>query len=126
MSHRRYPAVAAVLAGLLLSACAAAPMAPDDALRAAEQAIGNAERERVADFASAELTEAWQMLVAAREAVGREEMVSAGRLAERARVDAELALAKAGAARAQVVNDEMARSSEILKQEMQRNTGGDR
>jgi hypothetical protein len=50
-------------------------------------------------------------------------MVLAQRLAEQSRVDAELASARAEAARAGVVNDEMRKSIDTLKQEMQRNTG---
>ena len=115
---------AAVLMGLLVVAgCAAAPVPPSNALRAAEQAIGNAERERVADYASAELAEAREMLVAARDAVDREDMVMAQRLAEQSRVDAELASAIAGAAKAQAINTEMQTSTRILEHEMQRNTG---
>lgn len=117
-------AATAVLAGLLLVAgCATDPVPPNEALRAAEQAIGNAERERVADYAAVELAEAREMLVAARSAVDREDMVRAERLAKQSRADAELASAKAGAARAQAVNEDMKSSTDILKQEMQRNTG---
>jgi len=47
----------------------------------------------------------------------------AERLAQQARVEAELALAKSQATKAQVVNDEMRKSTDSLKQEMQRNTG---
>jgi hypothetical protein len=50
-------------------------------------------------------------------------MVQAMRLAEQSRVDAELASARAEAARAKVVNDEMLKSIDAMKQEMQRNTG---
>lgn len=117
------PGVAALLGVLTVAGCAAAPLPPDDALRAAQQAIGNAERERVADYASAELAEAREMLVAARDAVDREDMIAAQRLAEQSRADAELASAKAGAAKALAINEEMRTSTRILEQEMQRNTG---
>jgi hypothetical protein len=50
-------------------------------------------------------------------------MVLAQRLAEQTRVDAELAAAKAEAARAEIVNAEMRKSIDTLKHEMQRNTG---
>jgi hypothetical protein len=62
-------------------------------------------------------------LTAANAAVEREEMLLAERLAQQARVEAELALAKSQATKAQVVNDEMRKSTDSLKQEMQRNTG---
>lgn len=113
-----------LLAGLLvLAGCASAPQPPDEALRAASQAITSAERDRVADHAANELAEARELLAAARDAVSREDMVAASRLAEQSRVDAELASAKASAARAQAVNAEMVNSTRILEQEMQRNTG---
>jgi hypothetical protein len=55
--------------------------------------------------------------------VQEEDMVLAQRLAEESRVNAELASARAQAARAKVVNDEMEQSTDALKQEMQRNRG---
>jgi hypothetical protein len=112
------------VAGLLLvSACATVPKPPTEALHAAEVAITNAEQARVADYASPELAEARTKLVAARDAVTKEDMVRAQRLAEQSRADAELASAKAEAVKAKAVNDEMKKSTDTLKQEMQRNTG---
>lgn len=108
---------------LLLNACASAPP-PTSALQAAEQAITNAEKARVADYASPELNSARQNLAAANAASKDEKMVLALRLAEQAKADAELATAKAAAAKAIVVNDDMRKSNTILKQEMQRNNSG--
>lgn len=108
---------------LTFAACASAPKAPLQALQAAEMAITNAEQARVADYASPELTDARQDLSAARKAVTREEMVLAERLAKQSRVNAELAIAKTEAIKAKAVNDEMAESTEALKQEMLRNSG---
>lgn len=51
-------------------------------------------------------------------------MLRAERLAEQSQVEAELALAKSQAVNAKKVNDEMLRSNTSLRQEMQRNTGG--
>jgi hypothetical protein len=112
-----------VAALLMLSACATVPQPPTEALQGAEQAIANAEQARVADYASPELGQAREKLTAARAAVQEEKMVLAQRLAEESRVDAELASAKAEAAKAKTVNDEMRKSTETLKQEMQRNPG---
>lgn len=112
-----------VTALLTLVACASVPLPPTEALQAAELAITNAEKARVADYASPELGMARDKLTAARSAVEQEEMVLAQRLAEQSRVDAELAMAKAEVAKAKLVNDEMKKSTESLKQEMQRNTG---
>jgi uncharacterized protein (UPF0264 family) len=114
-----------LLAGglLALAACASPPKPPTAALQAAELAIASAEQARVADYASLELGEAREKLTAARGAVQQEQMVLAGRLADESRVSAELASAKAEAAKAKAVNDEMRKSTETLKHEMQRNPG---
>ena len=113
----------AVLGLLLLSGCASKPVPPTAELQAAEQAISSAERARVADYASVELSEARDKLSAARIAVRDEEMTKAQRLAVQARADAELASARAEVARARVVNEQMQKGTDTLKQEMQRNTG---
>ncbi len=105
---------------ITITACASAPP-PTQALQAAELAISNAEQARVADYASPELGEAREKLSAARDAVHQEKMVEAQRLAEQARVDAELASAKSEAVKAKSVNDEMKNSTETMKQEMHRN-----
>lgn len=120
--------LSALTAGLMLAACASVPPPPIAALKAAETAIATADRERVADHASPELNEARQNLTAARAAAAKadaseEDMVLAQRLAEQARVNAELATAKAESMKAKAVNDEMQKSIDTLKQEMQRNTG---
>ena len=119
-SSRLATAVASLLA---LAACASVPQAPTEALHAAELAIASAEQARVADYASPELGEAREKLTAARTAVTQEKMVLAQRLAEQSRADAELASAKAEVGKARAVNDEMKKSTDTLKQEMQRNTG---
>ncbi len=116
--------VAYALAGVMaLAACSSTPKPPTEALQAAEQAIETAEQARVADYASPELGEAREKLTAARMAVQEEEMERAQRLAEQSRADAELALARAQASKANVVNDEMKKSTSTIKQEMQRNPG---
>ena len=107
---------------LFLGACASTP-APNEALQAAELAITNAERARVADFAAPELGDARDKLAAARAAVNEENMVLAERLAEQSRVGAELAIAKAEVGKTQTVNDEMKKSTDVMQQEMQRNRG---
>jgi len=113
----------AVASLLLLGACASAPLPPTAELQAAEQAITNAERARVADYASVELSEARDKLAAANNAVLIKEMSRAQRLAQEARADAELATARAEVAKARVVNDQMQKGTDTLKQEMQRTTG---
>ena len=104
--------------------CASTPKAPTEALQAAELAIAKAEQDRVADYASPELSEAREKLAAARVAVAEKEMVRAARLAEQARADAELASAKTQSAKAQEVNAELDKNADILQRELQRNSGG--
>jgi ribosome-associated translation inhibitor RaiA len=114
----------AALAGFLaLSACATAPEPPTRALQAAESAIASAEQDRVATYASAELREAREKLTAARAEVRDEEMVKARYLAEESLVHAELAAAQAEEIKAKAVNDDMQKSIDTLKQEMQRSSG---
>ena len=113
----------AVAGTLALTGCASTPEPPERALAAAEQAISTAEQARVADYASPELGEARRNLTAARDAVQDEEMVIAERYAIQARADAELAIAKAGAAKAREVNEELQASIDALRQEAQRNNG---
>lgn len=116
--------IAIAITGLLtLSACASSPEAPDQAMQAAELAIASAEQARVADSSSPELAQARVKLAAARAEINNDHMVRAERLANEARVDAELASAKAEVSKARTVNDEMKESTETLKQEMQRNEG---
>lgn len=125
-SSRLYYLVPAGIAGvLLLAACASTPE-PTVALKAAEQAIAAADRTRVADTASPELSEAREKLAAAQSAAQAERMVESERLAVESRVDAELAFARIEAAKARAVNEEMERSTDTLTQEMNRNAGDKR
>ena len=112
-----------MLGFLALTASAAKPEVPTQAIQAAELAIKNADQARVADYSSPELTMARDKLTAARTAVEKEDMVVAQQLAEQSRADAELATAKAAVAKEQATNDEIKKSIETLKQEMQRNSG---
>ncbi len=113
----------AIVVVFSLIACASPPAPPAQELAAAEMAINNADRARIADHASAELREARTKLTAARDAVRQEKMILAQQLAEQSRADAELAVAKAEAAKAKAVNDELQKNIDIMKQEMQRNRG---
>ncbi len=122
-SLQRATQILAIGSVLAVAACATTPPEPTVAMKAAEQAIAAADRTRIADAASPELSEAREKLTAAQSAVQAEHMAEAERLALESRVDAELASAKNEAAKAQAVNDEIKQSTAALSQEMQRNTG---
>jgi len=126
-SLQRAATLTAVCSVLSIAACATTPPEPTVAMKAAEQAIATADRTRIADAASPELSEARQKLTAAQAAVQDEKledrMIVAERLALESRADAELASAKNEAAKAKAVNDEIKQSTATLSQEMQRNTG---
>ncbi|HTE39588.1 MAG TPA: DUF4398 domain-containing protein [Steroidobacteraceae bacterium] len=119
----KMPTLYGVALAALLTACASAPAPPTQALQAAETAIADADRTRVADNASPELTDARTQLTAARDAVHNEDMILAQQLAEQSRANAELATAKAEAFKAKAVNDDMRKSIDTLKQEMRRTSG---
>jgi hypothetical protein len=117
---------AAVLAAAVLffAACASAPQPPTGALDAAQSAIVTAERANAGRFAASELGEARDKLAQARDAVEKEEMLTAKRLADESRVTAELASARTESAKALAINTEMERSVNALDEELQR--AGDR
>jgi hypothetical protein len=118
--HKAGPLAGGLLA---LVACASTPPAPTQAILAAEQAIAAAEQTHVAEYAAPQLIEARVKLTAAHAAVQAQNMAPAVRLAEQSRVNAELAAAKTETAKAKAVNDQMQKSIDTLKLEMQRNTG---
>jgi PBP1b-binding outer membrane lipoprotein LpoB len=115
--------VATVLGGaFMITACASTP-APTAQMQAAEQAIAAAQRTDANRHAAAELGAAQARLASANTAVRAKEMESAARLADEARVEAELATARTASVKARMVNDEMKRSTGTLIDEMQRNAG---
>ncbi len=114
-------AIAMLAAGLLLlTGCATPLKPPTQELQAAESAIASAEQARVADYASADLTLARQKLAQANTAVRNEQMAQGEYLAVESRAHAEVALARAEELKARAVNEEMQKSIDTLKQEMER------
>jgi len=122
-SRRRLRFAVAGLALFFAAACASTPPVPTSNLQAAQQAIANAERVDAATHAAAELGEARVKLSSAQKAVEEEDMLTAGRLADEAYADAELAAARSDAAKAHAVNQDMRHSTATLVEEMQRKTG---
>jgi uncharacterized protein DUF4398 len=125
-SRRRLRIAAPGLVLILAAACATTPPVPAPNLQAAQQAIANAERVDAATHAAVELGEARAKLSSAQHAVDGKDMLTASRLADEARAEAELAAARAGAAKADAVNQDMKRSTATLIEEMQRKTGDNR
>jgi hypothetical protein len=111
---------------VLTVGCAGAPPIPSANLQAAQQSIANAERVEAGTHAAAELGEAREKLSAAQRAVEAKKMVDAAWLADEARADADLAVARTGVAKAHMVNADMKRNTETLIEEMQRKTGDSR
>jgi len=118
---------AAGLAGVILlaGACASPPPVPTRSLDAARTAVTTAEKADAGRFAAAELAAAREKLAQADSAVTGENMLAAERLAEQARVEAELASARTDAAKAMAVNADMRKGNDVLRDEMQR-TGDQR
>ena len=114
-----------IASGLTLaSGCASAPE-PTEQLVAARQAVTEAERAQAVEHAAELITESRTKLALAETAVKDRRMEQAARLADEARVDAELATAQTAAAKAEAANDEIRRSTQTMIDEMQRaNAGG--
>jgi hypothetical protein len=110
-----------------LAACATAPQPPTDAFQAADISISNAEKDHAADAAPLEMRTAREKLSAARTAGAvdsdEQHMLQSRRLADEARVDAELAVAKSRLAKADAANLELQKDSNALHQEIQRGPG---
>jgi hypothetical protein len=107
----------------LIAACADTPPAPIAALDAAHLAVTNAERADAGRYASNELAEARIKLDSANTAVTAKQMLSAERLANESRTEAELASARTAEIKANAVNAEMQHGTSTLIEEMQRNAG---
>lgn len=100
----------ALMTAAALTACGSRAARSGDSLDAADLAVTRAEQARVADYAAADLRAAREKLAAARDAARRAEATQDGKLAtqaswlaEEARVDAELATARAQQAKINAV-----------------------
>ncbi len=112
--------MALAVAFVLLSACATAPVPPENSLTAAREAIASAEQAGARQHAGAELDEAQQQLVMAERFVSTEQMIEAERFAHQSLVAAQLASARTEAAKAAAINREMGRGADALIEEMRR------
>lgn len=120
---RPYLRIALPAVLLVTAACASTPPIPTASLQAAQQSIANAERVEAGTHAAVELGEAREKLAAAQLAVNEKKMLAAGWLADEARAEADLAVARTSATKAKAVNVDMERSNATLVEEMQRKSG---
>lgn len=116
------PLAAGLMTVVFLAGCATTPP-PSENLRAAQQAISNAERVEAGRYAAGELNAARTKLASADTAVTEKRMILAQQFADESRAEAELASAKTSATKANAVNDEMKRSTGTLVEEMKRGSG---
>ncbi|MBZ2190555.1 DUF4398 domain-containing protein [Alcanivorax sp. JB21] len=107
----------------ILVGCASTPEPPTGSLTSAREAIASAEQSDARQHAGAELDEAKQKLMQAEKAVESEDMLDAERLAQQARVVAELAIARTATAKASQVNRQLHQDADALNEELQRMGG---
>jgi hypothetical protein len=113
---------AALTSLLFLAGCGSAP--PKEALSQADLAIQDAERSGSSQYEPELLSSARTKLNRAKEKVADDEHEDARRMAEEAIAEANLAAAKAEAAKEANQADEMKKAIEALKQETSRESEG--
>jgi hypothetical protein len=111
----------AALLLLTLGGCATAPM-PTEQLAVAEAAVQRANTTSTQEAAPAELATAVGKLARARSAVTAGDAVLAGRMADEATVDAQLAEQHAQASRAALAARESDTAARVLREEINRKT----
>jgi hypothetical protein len=114
--------IACVSGIVALSACASTPP-PTESLVAARSAISSAETSEAGRYAAPEVGEARDKLAAANTAVTQKDMLGAQRLADEARIEANLASAKTAQVKADSVNSQLQHDNESLVNELQRQSG---
>lgn len=122
MTLHRNPKVIATAAAVALvcSACAAAPDRPDRALARAEAAVDLAQKTGAREYGPAALQRARSGLTQAEAAAANEEYTLALHLAERAELDAELAMAQTSHGKSERALHELRQSIEALQREIAR------
>ena len=106
---------------LLTTACATVPP-PTDLLAAAELSVKQANASRGEEDSSPELRAARIKLAAAHDAVTRREMLEATRLAQEAKLDADVSAARSELARAEFNVETLKKTNEALRQQSLRNS----
>ena len=120
ISGLRNAALCAIAFGIV--ACASAPM-PIEKLAVAKSSIDRAEQAQAAQFAQVELNAARNKFAAAQAAADKKDAEVAGRMADQADVDAQLAEATARAKQQEQMVNEMEASLRDLRNETLRNSG---
>lgn len=105
---------------LVLAACASPGVAPVGELASARASIAQAESAGALEAAPLELLSARDKFAKAEAAVREERFDAARRLAAQAEVEAEVAERKARSVKAQTAAAEIARSNELLRNELER------
>ncbi len=104
----------------LLYGCASTSKAPIAEMASARASISQAESAGAQELAPVDLLSAREKLSKAEAASQDKKFEAAEQLATKAQADAELAERKARAAKAQTAADELARSNEMLRKEINR------
>ncbi len=114
--------VAATLAGLGTSGCASEGPKPTDELTKAHVVVEQADKSGTAQrYAAADLQRAHDELSAAERLSGTQKYNEARAQAQRAEVDADLALARGNSAEQQKAAEDVAKANDTLRQEIKRN-----
>ena len=108
-----------VFGGLVISGCRSVTP-PVGTLSQAELAVQQADKSTASSFAPLELQIARDQLTEAKQAMAAEEYEAARRFADQALVNAQLAEAKAGAGKARSAAEELRKSIQTLRGELER------
>ncbi|MDQ2778746.1 MAG: DUF4398 domain-containing protein [Pseudomonadota bacterium] len=109
---------------VVLAACASPGPPPTSEMATARATIAQAESAGASQSAPVELLAARDHVSKAEAAVRVEKYEDARRLAVQAEADAEVAVSKARAKKAEMAAAEMSRSNDLLRQEIARKRGG--
>jgi hypothetical protein len=122
MTVHKHLVIAALAAAAVVAGCASKPARPTEEMTRAQTLVDQAEQGGAQQYASAELTQARQKLQAADDASDKGKTDVAQRLASEATLDAQLAVAKTNAGKAQSAATEVSQSVETLRHEANRGT----
>jgi Domain of unknown function (DUF4398) len=107
------------LAAAVMAGCASVP-APTEQIAVSKAAVANAVGAGGPEFAPAEMRTAQEKLDRANQAMAAQDYERARWLAEQAQVDAQLAVAKAGSAKAQQAANALQEDTRVLREELSR------